>query len=160
VGGFAMSEDQRMRTASALSEGWDGLPFKRVRGGDGLIVLPNRRVTLNLMIQPIIVPLFLGDEFLINQGLIPRCLVPAPQSAMGSGFFEEPAPEYREAFRCYEEMVLGLLHRADVEQPQRNGEDPRDAPLPILELEPEAHTRWINFADHIERQLGRDSALA
>jgi Protein of unknown function (DUF3987) len=159
VGGFAMSEDQRMRTASALSEGWDGLPFKRVRGGDGLIVVHNRRVTLNLMIQPIIVPSFLGDEFLINQGLIPRCLVTAPPSAMGSRFFQEPAPESWEALRHYEEMVLELLRRADAEQPQRKGVDPRDEPLPVLELEPDARARWISFADHIERQLGRDGAL-
>ena len=44
VGGHGMSPDHRLKTASALSELWDGRPIKRVRAGDGVTILNGRRL--------------------------------------------------------------------------------------------------------------------
>ena len=44
IGGHAMSEEHRLKTASGLSLLWDGEPIKRVRQGDGFFVLRGRRV--------------------------------------------------------------------------------------------------------------------
>jgi hypothetical protein len=40
IGGHGMSEDNKLKTAAALSSLWDGAPIKRVRVGDGVSVLP------------------------------------------------------------------------------------------------------------------------
>ena len=39
LGGYGMSRDHRLKTAAALSGLWDGEPIKRVRWGDGVILL-------------------------------------------------------------------------------------------------------------------------
>jgi hypothetical protein len=40
VGGHGMSDDARLRTATGLSAIWDGEPIRRVRVGDGIVILP------------------------------------------------------------------------------------------------------------------------
>ena len=47
-----MNDDNRLKTAAMLSELWDGKPIKRVRALDGVTILPGRRLTLHIMIQP------------------------------------------------------------------------------------------------------------
>jgi integrase len=47
-------------------------------------VLYNRRVTLNLMVQPIVAVEMLSDPLLVGQGLLSRVLTVAPKSMMGS----------------------------------------------------------------------------
>ncbi len=43
IAGNAMSPDNRTKTAAGLSKFWDGAPIRRVRAGDGVIILPGRR---------------------------------------------------------------------------------------------------------------------
>jgi hypothetical protein len=38
--GHAMKDDARLRSAAGLSGLWDGTPLRRVRAGDGAIILP------------------------------------------------------------------------------------------------------------------------
>jgi Protein of unknown function (DUF3987) len=52
IGGHGMSDDAKLRTAAGLSAAWDGEPIKRVRGGDGVTVLPGRRLAMHLMARP------------------------------------------------------------------------------------------------------------
>ncbi len=40
IGGHGMSDDNKLRTAAGLSSVWDGEPIRRVRAGDGSIILP------------------------------------------------------------------------------------------------------------------------
>ena len=42
LGGYGMSKEHRLKTAAAMSGLWDGEPIRRVRRGDGIIVLPGR----------------------------------------------------------------------------------------------------------------------
>lgn len=48
-----MSQDTMLATLARLSKLWDGSPFDRVRGGDGIGVLANRRMSLHLMMQSV-----------------------------------------------------------------------------------------------------------
>jgi Protein of unknown function (DUF3987) len=73
-----MSDDNKLRTAAGLSELWDGEPIKRVRAGDGTLVLPGRRVAMHLMAQPDVAAIMLSDRMLLSQGFLSRCLVTAP----------------------------------------------------------------------------------
>ena len=151
IGGHAMNEENRLKTAAGLSTGWDGAPWKRVRAGDGLIVLPNRRVTLNLMMQPLVANRLLSDGLLEDQGLLSRFLVSAPSPASGTRFWKEPSPRSWEALSVYSDRVLDMLRRPPIED---------DGKFPVLELTPGARELWIGFADCIERQLGPDGALS
>src|SRR5262249_17327146 len=52
TGGHGMSQDNRLKTAASLSALWDGGPIRRVRAGDGVIILRGRRFAFHIMIQP------------------------------------------------------------------------------------------------------------
>ena len=52
IGGHAMREDARLRTAAGLSNAWDGNSIKRSRSGDGNYALFGRRLTMHLLVQP------------------------------------------------------------------------------------------------------------
>jgi len=80
IGGYGMSDDIRLRTGSGLSDLWDGKAIKRVRGGDGVLFLKGRRLSLHLMVQPGIAEALLADPILMQQGLLSRVLVSAPPS--------------------------------------------------------------------------------
>ena len=61
-----MTEEAKLRTAAGLSSFWDGETIKRVRGGDGVTILPGRRVALHLMAQPDVAALMLSDPLLLE----------------------------------------------------------------------------------------------
>jgi hypothetical protein len=52
IGGHAMNEENKLRTAGGLSELWDTGSARRVRAGDGAAIFPGRRVAMHLMVQP------------------------------------------------------------------------------------------------------------
>lgn len=151
IGGHALSDENRLKTAAGLSAGWDGGPWKRVRSGDGLLVLPNRRVTLNLLAQPHVAAQLLGDPILVDQGLVSRLLVLAPEPASGSRFWREPEPADDAILETYTATVLDVL---------RMDEPPESEPLPTLAFSREARDLWIAFADWVEARLGADGEFA
>jgi Protein of unknown function (DUF3987) len=95
IGGHGMSDDNKLRTAAGLSELWDGEPIKRVRAGDGTLVLPGRRVAMHLMAQPDVAAIMLSDRMLLSQGFLSRCLVTAPESISGTRIWRLMRPTRR-----------------------------------------------------------------
>jgi Protein of unknown function (DUF3987) len=69
VGGHGMQKEAKLRTAAALSGLWDGDAIRRVRALDGATLLPGRRLSLHLMVQPDVANLLLCDRLLADQGL-------------------------------------------------------------------------------------------
>ena len=138
IGGHAMNEENRLKTAAGLSAGWDGAPWKRVRAGDGLIVLPNRRVTLNLMVQPLVAKRLLSDGLLDDQGLLSRFLVSAPPPASGTRIWRDPRPASWAAISAYEERVLDMLRRPPIED---------DGEFPVLQLTAKARELLDRFCE-------------
>ena len=92
LGGYGMSKDHRLKTAAALSGLWDGEPIRRVRRGDGVILLPGRRVAMHLLVQPGVSHLLLGSRELKDQGLVSRVLATRrrPPRARDSGVSPGP----------------------------------------------------------------------
>ena len=156
VGGHGMNEDNRLRTAAGLSGLWDGEPIRRVRAGDGTTVLPGRRVALHLMMQPGVAARLLADRTLIDQGLLSRLLVSAPEPRAGTRMWREPSDASRHALVDYHD-ILRALHAAPL--PLAEGKPNELAPR-VLRLSPEARALWIQFADHNEAQLGPGGALS
>jgi hypothetical protein len=156
IGGYGMNEENRLKTAAALSGIWDGEPIKRVRAGDGVIIMPGRRVAMHLMVQPGVGGRLLGSRELNDQGILSRLLVSAPDSTAGTRLWREPKPESGAAIQRYGARLLSIL----------------EAPLPTAagkpnELEPrslpmsgKARECWIRFANHVEAQIGKNGDLA
>lgn len=154
LGGFAMGDEQRLKTAAGLSLLWDGAPLVRTRqGGDGTIVLPNRRLSVHLMFQPRLVQRIAGNAELVDQGWPSRILLAAPESLSGTRFYREPNAQDIRILNRYEALLLDLLRAAlpmDEETLQ---------PRP-LSFSPEARQAWIQYHDSIERRLGPNGPLA
>lgn len=155
IGGHGMSEDNKLKTAAALSSLWDGEPIRRVRAGDGASVLPGRRLAAHLMAQPAVADFWFRDRLLADQGLLSRLLVTAPDSAAGTRFQQEERPETDHDLKRYGARLLSILEAPLPLMPGRTNElAPRRLPL-----SPQARQQWRNFADHVERAIAPNGTL-
>ncbi len=155
IGGHAMNQDNRIKTAAGLSTLWDSGTAKRVRAGDGTQTLVGRRVSMHLMAQPGVAAEMLGDDTLADQGLLSRILVAAPNSPAGTRTWREPSQDSERATKRYGAKVLALLEAPLPVQADKPNEL---APTPLT-LSPKARQLWIAFADDIERQIGPGGPL-
>jgi Protein of unknown function (DUF3987)/Primase C terminal 2 (PriCT-2)/RepB DNA-primase from phage plasmid len=155
IGGHGMSDESKLRTAAGLSELWDGEPIKRVRAGDGTLVLPGRRVAMHLMAQSDVAAIMLSDRMLLNQGLLSRCLISAPESISGTRVWREPSDSADAAIKRYGARLLEVLERPP---PLKDGKANELTPR-MLRLAPDARKLWIAFANSIECQLAPEEAL-
>ncbi len=152
VGGYGMSSENRLKTAAALSNLWGASRIDRVRALDGVSIMVGRRVSAHLMMQPGVADGFLGDGQLADQGLLSRLLLAAPDSTAGTRFESGRTvkPESTEALETYSKALYALL---ELPLPLREGTQNELQP-PVLIFTPEAETLWVEFADHIESQIG------
>ena len=156
IGGHGMAPDAKARTAAGLSEVWDGLPIRRLRAGDGANFLPGCRLSIHLMAQPDIATVMLSDRQLLDQGLLSRIAITAPDTLAGTRLDHKVAPASDAAIKRYGASVLGIL---EAPLPIKPGKTKELAPR-VLPLSADAKRVWWQFADHIERQMapGRDLA--
>ena len=155
VGGWGMSDEQRLRTAAGLSDLWDGAHIQRARGGEGVRVLPGRRLALHLMVQPGGAQRFVAHPELQDQGLTSRLLVTAPDTAAGTRLWRDPSTDADAAIRRYTGRMLDLLRRPlPVSRNDERALDP-----PALALSSKARDLWVETHDAIERQLAAGGEL-
>jgi Protein of unknown function (DUF3987) len=155
IGGHAMKEDARLRTATTLSKLWDGIAIDRVRSGEGALVLPGRRLAMHLMAQPNVAALLLGDGMLAEQGLLARILATAPESTIGTRMWRPASDESDKAVRAYGRRLLNILELPlTLVAGKQNELAPRE-----LKLSAAAHQQWIAFHDHVEHDLREDGPL-
>ncbi|MFM2149843.1 MAG: hypothetical protein RLZZ187_2149 [Pseudomonadota bacterium] len=156
INGHAMKDDARLRSAAGFSGLWDGTPLRRVRAGDGALILPGRRVSLHLMAQPEAAATLFHDPVLKDQGFLGRILPTAPDAASGTRMWREPPTSADAAIRRYGARLLSILEAPmPMAEGKRNELAPRRLPLSAP-----ARACWIAFADHIERQLSEGGAMA
>jgi hypothetical protein len=155
IAGHAMSAENKLKTAAGLSCVWDGETIKRVRSADGMTMLPGRRLSMHLMVQPRLGTIMLGDPELADQGMLSRCLVVAPESQSGHRFQRPRSPETDGQLMAYNRCLHDILRRPlPLAANTRNVLAP-----PILRLNGGATTLWLKFADDVEAQLGPGGAL-
>lgn len=155
LGGYAMAEDQKLKTASMLSQLWDGKAISRVRGGEAASILYGRRFSGHLMLQPGIAPLLLADTKMQAQGLLSRLLVTAPETLMGSRMYQEASPTSEAAVERYTAHLLSL-----VALPWRLAPHTRNEPWPReLPLSAAAKKVWVPFNNEVEAELKKDGKL-
>jgi hypothetical protein len=155
-GGYAMSREHQQKTIAGLSDLWDGKPIDRVRSGDGASLLYGRRLSLHLMLQPVVAKPVLSDPLLLGQGLLSRCLICWPASTAGQRLYKPVNLTVDEEVRCYNARLLAIL-RTDL--PAVDDTLNELAPRP-LRLHPDTKRLWVAFHNHVERQLGDEQPLA
>jgi Protein of unknown function (DUF3987) len=145
IGGHGMSEDAKLRTARL----WDGAPLDRVRGGDGALLLPGRRLATHLMVQPNVAAIFLGDGMLAEQGLLSRFLVTYPDSAIGGRMWRQASDESDVAIKAYGARMLAILEKPLPLVPGKLNE----LSPPEIALSAGATAKWVSFHDHVEANM-------
>jgi hypothetical protein len=155
IGGHGMSDDNKLRTAAGLSSVWDGEAIRRVRSGDGVTILPGRRLAAHLMVQPAVADILFRDRLLAEQGLLSRLLVTAPESAAGARLWRQERTESDRDLKRYGARLLALLEaRLPLVAGKTNELEPR--PLPLA---PDARGLWIKFGDHVELAIAAGGEL-
>jgi hypothetical protein len=155
IGGHGMREEAKLRTAAALSSMWDGQPIRRVRAGDGALLLPGRRLALHLMVQPDVASILLSDRLLSDQGLLSRLLVSAPETLAGTRLWREPDALSDRAIRRYGARLLAILETSlPLAAAKANELSP-----PAITLSARARQTWIGFSNHIEKEIRPGGSL-
>lgn len=155
IGGYGMKEENKIHTAAALSDMWDGKPIKRVRAKDGTIILAGRRLSMHLMAQPNVAATFLSDHALRDQGILSRMFPVAPSTAAGTRFQHEVKIESHQALERYKKAINGILAKPHPMKINSVNElNPRVIPLT-------EYTKKIyeEFSDHIEKNIGPGGKL-
>jgi hypothetical protein len=159
LGGFAMSEEQRIKTMAGLNSLWDGRPITRTRGGDGSIMLYGRRVALNLLVQPLVSETLFSNRVAHDQGFLSRCLVSAPTSTLGQQLYVEADYTSDPAYTKYFAHISSILEtqlpwELNPQQQRTGGVAPRE-----IGIAPDAKGLWIKFHDWVQGHLSEDGVL-
>jgi Protein of unknown function (DUF3987) len=152
LGGFGMNSDNRLKTIGGLSKLWNGQPIDRVRSGDGVRVIYNRRCAIHLMVQPKIADSFLNDSACEDQGILSRFLTAYPQSTKGVRLYKNENVYNSVAIKNYSERVEKLLNRWQWDN------ETGELQLQTIKLSGSALQLWIQFHDHIEKQQTESGA--
>ncbi|MEE8303007.1 MAG: YfjI family protein, partial [Candidatus Tectomicrobia bacterium] len=156
IGGHGMNKDNELKTAAGLSNLWDGREISRVRAGDGSVLLYGRRISMHLMMQPMVAQMLLCNGLLLEQGLLSRCLTASPASTAGTRSYREVDLSHDGDMKRYGARLLSLLETPlPLVEGKQNELKPRS-----LSLAPDAKRVWIGFHDHTEQQLANDGPLA
>jgi hypothetical protein len=156
TGGHGMSDEARLRTAAAASECWDGKPIKRIRAIDGVTILPGRRLSMHVMIQPDASAGFLANPVLRDQGLLSRVLVAAPESIAGTRLYRDPHPNDDAAINAYGARILSIL-----EEPATMADGALNELAPrALPMSDDAAEAWKRFFNQVESRSGDTGDLA
>jgi hypothetical protein len=155
IGGHGMKEENKIRTAAALSEVWDGNAIKRVRSVDGTTILNGRRICLHLMAQPRIASTFLSDAVLKDQGLLSRMLVASPVSTAGTRLKHNVKDE---SFLALEKFTSAISDILAIPLPTKHGFKNELQPR-VISFESDTAELFYSFSDHIEERMGAGKDL-
>jgi len=156
LGGHTMSKDNQVKTAAGLSEFWDGTSTTRVRSAEDASAIYDRRLSVHLMVQPIIAQRLFLNEILSGQGIITRFLPVFPETACGNRFYKNLNPCESEELCTYYERVKEIL---EIEMPVAEGAE-ADLKPRSLTLNNDAKKIWIEFYNDVEAQLGPDGRFS
>ena len=157
-GGHSMREDRRMAGIASMLKGWGGEPQDSLTRGDGLSVLLGRRMSMHVLMQPVVFRTIAADPLAQGQGLLARMLVACPRGLAGSRLFREgdPVTEHPDVLRYY-----GTLRDTLDMPPALRGEgDPYELDPPALQMTREARALWIAAYNQIERGQADGEPLA
>ncbi|GEM_PF-476824 len=155
VGGHGMLPDHILKTITRLSKLWDGAPYDRARGGEGVATLYGRRMSLSLLMQSRVAARLLGEDIAENQGFLPRCLIAWPASRQGGRQYRTDDPGESSAMSRYFARLKELLET----EPRTEDGRPQELDPPPLRFSAEAAKLYAEFHDSLEPLLGSGGDL-
>ena len=148
-GGYSMSSDHSMKTFAQLNKLWSGDRVKITRGDvTKEAELDGARLTVGLSLQPSVLQKFMDSqgEQAEGSGFLARFLISAPESLMGTRFFEQTRKAWF-GLAAFNEKILKLLN-----QTVKTRTDRRRKPK-VMTLTPEAMNIWIEYHNSVEAQI-------
>ena len=151
-GGIVISSPSMQHNATkfvaTLNRLWDGKTFATHRKTTASVSVSHRRLTISLMLQPLILQQMLCKQNGVSRqsGFMARCLMAYPTSAMGARYYQEP-PQSDEALQQFHARLMDCLD----ESLSLDHLGCRN--IPTLTFSPRAKTAWIDFFNHMERGL-------
>ena len=141
------------QSLGTLNKLWDGAALDAIRADSGRnFRVYGRRVSINLMIQPVVL-----NEYLINagktargSGFLGRFLITAPPSTMGTRVYQTP-PAQMPACTRFSDCLETLMSK---ELPLN--EAGTELLLPMVGMNESARASWIDFVNDVEQKLGAD----
>ncbi|HTO20175.1 MAG TPA: YfjI family protein [Pseudomonas sp.] len=153
-GGHAGKPENLLKSASGLSSLWDGSPIRRLRAVEGeSAARAGCRLSVHLMIQPVVAREVLSNPILQGQGFLARFLVAWPQSLAGTRLYRDLNPDEDVCLNRYWQRMAQLLARTPALD-AHEGLAP-----PSLTLEAPALAAWIEVHNRIETRLGKGGEL-
>ena len=140
------------RFVALLNRLWDSKATTIHRKTSASFTIQNRRLTLNLMMQPLLLQKMHSDDGSISRqsGFMARSLLAFPESKMGERFYQEP-PESMDSFIDYETHITDCLNQS------RNLNQEGCINLTTLFMSESAKRHWIEFFNRIESGLAQNS---
>jgi hypothetical protein len=147
LGGYSMRENRDGATAAVLSGLWSGSFHGEAKASlDEATALHGRRLSLSMMLQPVVAADLFDSSTLSGQGFLSRCLPAFPESTMGTRLYRRRKDDPR--LQRYAQALDTLL----AQPPEVNlisGElQPKPLPLDDAALE-----SWITVHDRYEQGL-------
>jgi len=162
LGGHSMKVEQKGGTTGILCRAWDGSKLERVRGGDGVSVMYDRRLAQHLMVQSGVAAEFLSDDKFADQGLLARFLIAAPPGRAGTRFRDDGeysllAQRAAHDLEAYNNAILALL-RAPIAWKNEHDRS-LGVEMAALNFSAKARALFVDFANSIEREMGPRGTL-
>lgn len=131
-----------------LNRLWDGKPFTSHRKTTKNLTVTNRRLTVSLMMQPLILQHMLAKNDGVNRqsGFMARSLIAFPDSAMGERFYNEP-PKSQADLSIFHQRISDCLDESLILD--KNG----CYEIPTLHFSSKAKAIWVSFFNEIESGL-------
>ena len=147
MGGHGMQQNAT-KFIALLNRLWDGKAFIAHRKTTKSFTVANRRLTVSLMMQPLILEQMLAKNGGISRqsGFLARSLVAYPKSSMGARYYQEP-PESLASLPEFHNRLLECLNSSLAID--KNG----CHNLPTLTLSHQAKINWVSFFNKIETGL-------
>ena len=131
-----------------LNRLWDGKAIMTHRKTSQNTHMKDRRLTLNLMMQPIILERMnaINNGIKRQSGFLARCLMAYPTSSMGRRYYQEPPNSY-EFMNEYEARITDCLNQS--QDLTLKG----CVNLPTLHFSNNAKQQWVKFFNNVEAGL-------
>ena len=141
-------QNNTAKFVALLNRLWDGKPYNSHRKTSKNVMIANRRLTISLMLQPLILQQMLSKNGGVNRqsGFMARSLMTFPDSTMGNRFYQEP-PESLAELSAFHHRITDCLD--ETLTLNRNG----CHELPTLQFSPSAKSRWVSFFNDVEAGL-------
>lgn len=147
MGGHGMQTNST-KFVALLNRLWDGKAFIAHRKTTKSFTVENRRLTVSLMMQPLILEQMMGknDGITRQSGFLARSLITYPKSAMGERYYQEP-PKTLPPLTEFHQRLTACLD-SSLMLDKKGCHD-----LPLLTLSTSAKSLWVSFFNEIEAGL-------